>query len=734
MVGALCLGARPARAQNLGFQINRYEPTAAGEWSFLVDHPWYSSTRYFAAGLTLNYAHDPLVFGLSSVDGNFTQTQAIIAHQLLGHLDLAGSFLDRVTLSASLPVTLLERGQTAGGLSPVSGVVVGDPRFGVLVRLYGQPDRSPFSLSLGGLIWVPLRKFDDALPLQSSDSDVRVLPKLVAAGLAHRIRWSVTAGFLYRPDATLGAFMVPDGSSTGSAIQLGAAVSYADTERRFAVGPELLLSTGVTNGNAFKRDFTSLELLLGAHYNIASLVQLGLAGGLGVLREPGTPDARVLLRVAYAPIFKPAPPRVDSDHDGVYDPEDACPHEPGVATADPRTSGCPPPDRDHDGVLDAEDQCPDLAKGDHPDAARPGCPILDRDRDGVLDAQDQCPEVPQGDHPDPQRLGCPDKDSDSDGILDAQDQCPSLPQSEHPDPARQGCPDKDSDGDGVYDAHDKCVKVPAGAHPDPQKVGCPLPDRDGDSVIDAVDACPDRPGAPNPNPKKNGCPGLAEIKRGQIIIFKSVFFNNDQDVILKKSFPVLQAVANVLVAEPLITKLGIEGHTDNRGELDHNVDLSDRRARSVLRWLTEHGIAAARLNAKGYGPQRPITDNGTLYGRAKNRRVEFHILEPAALALPASPSPSPSPAPGKPAAGPPLPSVEPAPAGTEQGAPAGQATAPDQVKAGVPAAAPADAGASPGKKRRGKRLKSPAGEVPAADAAGASSGKPSKRHRSKKPK
>ncbi len=630
VVGALCLGARPARAQNLGFQLNRYEPTPAGEWSFLVDHPWYSSTRYFAAGVTLNYAHNPLVFGVSDINSKFSQTQGIISHQLLGHLDLAGSFLDRVTISASVPMTFLERGQAAGGLAPISGVAVGDPRVGLMVRLFGQPDRSAISLSLGGFVWVPLRKFDNSLPLTSSDSDVRVLPKLVLGGLGHRVRWSITAGFLYRPDATLGAFMVPDGSTTGSSLQFGAAISYADTTRRFAIGPEALLSTGVLNGNIFKRDFTSLEVLLGIHYNIASQMQLGVAGGIGILREPGTPDGRALFRLAYAPIRKLTPPRVDSDNDGIIDSQDACPQEPGVATSDLRTNGCPPPDRDRDGVIDEKDLCPDVAAGKSPDPERRGCPIVDHDRDGILDTDDQCPTVAQGDHPDPKRPGCPDKDSDNDGVLDAQDQCPSEAMTQHGDPARLGCPDKDSDGDGVYDATDRCLKVPAGIHPDPAKAGCPMPDRDGDSVIDALDACPDRPGAPDPTPKKNGCPGLVVIRKGQIVILKSVFFANDKDEILKKSFPVMQAVANVLLTQPEIKLVAVEGHTDDRGDIAYNTDLSDRRAKSCMRWLVNHSIEESRLTAKGYGPTKPIGDNNSLYGRAKNRRVEFHILEPSA--------------------------------------------------------------------------------------------------------
>src|SRR6516225_8165914 len=86
-------GVPTAHAQNQGFELNRYQPTAAGEWSFWVDHPWYSSMRYFAAGITLNYAHNPLVFGSVNPDGSFNQQTAVIANQLIGHIDLAGSFL-----------------------------------------------------------------------------------------------------------------------------------------------------------------------------------------------------------------------------------------------------------------------------------------------------------------------------------------------------------------------------------------------------------------------------------------------------------------------------------------------------------------------------------------------------------------------------------------------------------------------------------------------------------------
>lgn len=693
-----CTG-RMATAQNTGFELNRFEPTTVGEYSFFVDHPWYSKSRYFAVGLTLNYAHDPYVFGLVSPDGRFTQTQSIIAHQLLSHVDIAGSFLDRVTIAASMPITLLERGRSIGDVTPVATVAVGDPRVGVMVRLFGQPDETRFSLSIGGAVWIPLRSFSDSLPAHASDSSVRVLPKLVAAGLIWRIRWSATAGFLYRPDASLGSFLTQDGSTTGSSLQIGLAASYADMQRRFAIGPELLLNSVLVGGHAFSRDYTSLELLLGAHYNFGHTIQFGLAGGLGLLREPGTPDARALFRVAYAPLPKPPPPPVDTDKDGIWDHLDACPKEKGEPTDDKRTNGCPPPDRDQDGVPDRTDLCPDQNQGDRPDLSRIGCPIPDRDRDDVLDAVDQCPDTAQGAHPDPKKLGCPDTDTDKDGVFDAQDECKTQPQTAHPDPKKPGCPDIDTDGDGVYDGHDKCLKTPATAYPDPERPGCPLPDQDGDSVLDKQDACPSKAGAPDIDPKKNGCPGLVQVRRGQIVILRAVFFNNDQDEVLKKSFPVLQAVANALIAQPVITKLAIEGHTDDRGDSEHNIDLSGRRANSVMRWLVEHGVSSSRLTAAGYGPDRPIADNKTLYGRAKNRRVEFNIVEPKALTgnhgvkgggSKATPAPTTAPAPSE---------IEPAPAGEPQPT----AAPPAPAKTEVAPAPPADDPKPTQKKSRRKK-------------------------------
>src|SRR5512134_4043877 len=118
---------------------------------------------------------------------------------------------------------------------------------------------------------------------------------------------------------------------------------------------------------------------MGVKANIMRTVQIGVAAGPGFLRSPGSPDLRVLTRLAYAPLPDP-----DSDGDGIRNNEDACPNVRGVESPDPSKNGCPS-DQDSDGVIDMDDQCPEQPQGSNPDPRRMGCPMGDSDNDGVLD-------------------------------------------------------------------------------------------------------------------------------------------------------------------------------------------------------------------------------------------------------------------------------------------------------------------------------------------------------------
>jgi OmpA-OmpF porin, OOP family len=71
----------------------------------------------------------------------------------------------------------------------------------------------------------------------------------------------------------------------------------------------------------------------------------------------------------------------------------------------------------------------------------------------------------------------------------------------------------------------------------------------------------------------------------------------------------------------------VQAHTDNTGDAKYNQKVSAARAEAVRKWLVEHGVPSERLTAKGYGPSKPIADNKTAEGRAKNKRVAIVVLE-----------------------------------------------------------------------------------------------------------
>ncbi len=218
-------------------------------------------------------------------------------------------------------------------------------------------------------------------------------------------------------------------------------------------------------------------------------------------------------------------------------------------------------------------------------------------------------------------------DRDGDGIPDDLDACPDEPEDHLGSDPNDGCPmPKDRDGDGIPDNLDKCPDAPEDKDGIDDEDGCPEDDADKDGVLDAVDACPHDPGPPNPDKTKNGCP-LVRIDGGMIRVLEQVHFQTGSAVILADSFPLLQKVADIFKSQPAIKRVSIDGHTDNRGGAGMNKTLSQNRANSVMKWLVEHGVEKERLEAHGYGLERPVQSNDTDDGRAANRRVEFKILD-----------------------------------------------------------------------------------------------------------
>lgn len=219
----------------------------------------------------------------------------------------------------------------------------------------------------------------------------------------------------------------------------------------------------------------------------------------------------------------------------------------------------------------------------------------------------------------------PQPDDDNDGIPNNVDGCPDNAEDKDGIEDADGCPDAqepDRDNDGVPDKVDLCPDVMGLQEFD----GCP--DTDGDQVPDNVDKCPAEPGPAN----LQGCPPPEEeeevvLESERIRINSQILFEFGSDRIDPRSFKLLDEVAAVLVKNPDVGPVIIEGHTDNVGSREANLSLSKRRAKSVERYLVEKGIEPRRLRSEGYGFDRPIATNDTPLGRAKNRRTEFKLVD-----------------------------------------------------------------------------------------------------------
>ncbi|MBX3207056.1 MAG: OmpA family protein [Labilithrix sp.] len=133
--------------------------------------------------------------------------------------------------------------------------------------------------------------------------------------------------------------------------------------------------------------------------------------------------------------------------------------------------------------------------------------------------------------------------------------------------------------------------------------------------------------APPPKPIK--ALGKAKIEGNEIKIPGKVHFETNKAAIKedKETKEILQTVADVLKENTQITKLRIEGHTDNTGTSEHNHTLSQARADAVIEWLAKNGVEKSRLDGKGWGEEHPIAKNDTAANKEMNRRVEFKLWE-----------------------------------------------------------------------------------------------------------
>lgn len=143
----------------------------------------------------------------------------------------------------------------------------------------------------------------------------------------------------------------------------------------------------------------------------------------------------------------------------------------------------------------------------------------------------------------------------------------------------------------------------------------PCVDSDGDGVCDEDDLCPNTPrGAP-------------VDERGCWVAAYSQFFDFDKSEVKSAFLPRLKHAAELINQNTDIPQVTIAGHTDNVGSPNYNMELGRRRAQAVYDLMVKYGVSPSRMKVASFGEQHPIASNNTEEGRAKNRRVEFHIGE-----------------------------------------------------------------------------------------------------------
>ncbi|QRK10424.1 OmpA family protein [Archangium violaceum] len=583
--GVALLWAFTAQAQrNIpSFELERLQLNPSARDSLVLSTGDLLQKGQYNVAFTMHYENKPLV-----LLQNDREIGTVISDRVTAHLSGAYAFTNWLEVGAQIPVVSQWGPETGGlGYETPETLALGTPWLQARAGILSENRDGPLDLGV---------HLGAALPLGSAEALTRdqgfvFTPRL---GLGKRIgdSWRVGAdvGALVRTKTyPLSEGRVDSRDELGLEVNGGINVTAA----LFGIKEELL----VRGTYPTARTPASLEVLLGLRAPLGQGVEVYGMGGPGFGTTPGTPAFRVFAGLAFSPDTAAAARCVEGK-----------PHDPAQ---------CPDLDADGDGVKNSADRCP-TEKGL---AELNGCPDTDDDKDGILNRADRCPAQAENVNGYQDDDGCPDDpDSDGDGIVDSKDACPKDAEDKDGFQDEDGCPDPDNDQDGVTDARDACINE-AGPR---ENRGCPDKDRDGDGLVDRLDNCPDEKGTE----KNKGCKEkqTVQIEEGQIRLLEAVFFENNKDVISPRSHKMLDSVAAILNSHPEIEKVRIEGHTDNQGQADYNMDLSQRRANAVAKYLESKNVAASRLEPRGFGQTRPIASNDTKEGRAKNRRVEFKIV------------------------------------------------------------------------------------------------------------
>lgn len=577
---ALALAFTTMSASAWAQDIQTFHPAPA-TWNYLsVSGTATARHLEWVPSVYTSVSDAPLV--LRNRDGSHVED--LVSDMQSVYLQTTFGLFDRFEAGADLPL------HNVAGVEidrrDAAGLSVGDFRLRGKARLRGPDDDQAEGVSVAMGLDITLPTGNEIAFV--GEGQVTVAPSVVLE--ARGGRWSGAAQLSahLRPDET----RVEDSLTLGHALEYGLGAS-GEVSESLRIIAELMGRAPLSDVGDDSRS-SPLETLLGLRYFFDDGPVFTVGTGVGLVSDYGAPNWRMVLGFAWYKRDR------DSDGDGLMNHQDACPKRPEDRDGFEDDDGCPEQDNDRDGIPDPDDQCP----------------LEGEDVDGYEDSN-----------------GCPDVDNDQDGVLDVNDRCPMRAENQNGWEDEDGCPDRvpDSDGDGLSDAKDQCPETPEDFDAFEDEDGCPDPDNDGDDITDAVDKCPNEREIINGVDDYDGCPDQGEVRvmltREKIAILEKIYFETDKAVIQPRSFDLLDQVVLVIVRNSSLKRIRVEGHTDQRGADDYNLELSQARAEAVVEYLTNAGVERYRLEPRGFGKTKPIETNATELGRAKNRRVEFHIID-----------------------------------------------------------------------------------------------------------
>lgn len=676
LLALLCFGfivciAHVAWAQD--FDSRSFYPIAGANGTFSLESSEAIPHLNYNVKLMADYANNTVRFDVDPTN------QARLDHVLSLNLGAAIGVLDFLEFGLMLPIIAYEgynktyRDINIYGIPKPQVGYVGDMQIRVKGRILKREDYHGFGLGAGIILGLPTGKDEAFL----GDGFVTARPYFVLDYAIGPVEMMLNLGFSLRQKSQFLDYKLSHGFNYGFGLVYHVLKDVLDLKG------EIFAETPM-NSTALKKYHNAAELLVGLKWMTKANLHVSAGAGAGIGNGTRSPVYRVLLGLEYQPLHK------DTDKDGVYDNDDACLTTPGLeeykgcpnpdedkdgwceewilsaelakmfschmtdlCPVEPGLDeyhGCPNPDTDADAWCDAwvqepgvadffmckmTDLCPEQAGTDD----SYGCPNPDTDADAWCDEwvqteelatalqcklTDLCPLIAGEDAFE----GCPNPDADSDGmcapyvedlalgsqfLCSGTDKCPDVAEDFDSFQDEDGCPDFDNDNDGICDPW-------VAQSPNPAQYAC----------INS-DACPNEPETINGYRDDDGCPDKGKqiviVTEDRIEIKDKVFFDTNKASIKKKSFSLLEQVALTMIAHREIKHVVVEGHTDDRGKHDYNVELSKGRAKSVMDFLISKGVDPSRLSYEGYGPDRPLDPKKNSAARALNRRVEFVITK-----------------------------------------------------------------------------------------------------------